>query len=155
MPGKAITSGFTLARPLAAVAIAIAIACGDPYVHTNPYDPAVPVEFNISGPDTLFADGDIGQYSANTTPAFPDSAVQWSSDNEDLLQPAGGGAFEDTFRAPLWPATATVRLLAKIGAIDTVGNNNSALGPAPPVKAWRHIGFKDVVVTRRAQNPPP
>jgi hypothetical protein len=131
-----------------AIAIATVTAC-DAYARTNPYDPAVPVEVTISGPDTLSVNGQIGQYRAVTVPALPDTAIHWQSANSDLLQFASPGAFENTFRVPVWPATATVRIFALIGAIDTVGNNNGALGPAPPVKIYRHTGYKDVVVTQR------
>ncbi len=44
------------------------VACGDPYLHTNPYDPVYPVEFAISGPDTLFSLGEIGQYTVQNQP---------------------------------------------------------------------------------------
>lgn len=47
-----------------------AFACGDPYQHTNPYDPAVPVEIDIGGPDTVFSYAELAQFMATTIPAF-------------------------------------------------------------------------------------
>ncbi|HEX7545283.1 MAG TPA: hypothetical protein VF368_01055, partial [Gemmatimonadaceae bacterium] len=37
------------------VILVAAVACGDPYAHTNPYDPLVSVTVVVSGPDTLFS----------------------------------------------------------------------------------------------------
>ena len=147
--GKPLMTPVRPSKPLIVVILVAAVACGDPYAHTNPYDPLASVEITISGPDTLFTKGEIGQYTALTVPAFPDSALDWGSADNDVLASAGSGQFQDTFRTPLWPATATIRLFVRIGAIDTVGNNAGALGPAPPITVWRHIGYKDVVVTQR------
>ena len=56
------------------------MACGDPYVATNKYDPAFPVQFTIAGPDTLFSLGEAAQYAATTVPAFSDTSFVWETD---------------------------------------------------------------------------
>lgn len=61
------------------MAFVAASACGDPYMHTNPYDPAVPVSITITGPDTLFSSFELATYSAEIIPAFPDTSIQWAS----------------------------------------------------------------------------
>jgi hypothetical protein len=65
---------------IVAAGLVVAFACGDPYLHTNPYDPAVPVDVTITGPDSLFSYGEIAQFGVETIPAFPDSAVIWTID---------------------------------------------------------------------------
>jgi hypothetical protein len=127
-------------------------ACGDPYLHNNPYDPATSVEFSISGPDSLFSLQQVGQYIAQISPVMPDTAVQWYSTNTGVLTPAGsGGAFVEQYGAPVWPATATVRVYAGVGAIDSLGGGGRL---AVPVTVYRHLAFKDVVVTQRDTNTP-
>ena len=137
-----------LAGLLGATLLVASLACGDPYLHTNPYDPAVPVEMNITGPDSLFSYGQIGQYSVQTIPAFPDSAIQWNIDTttihrggnidtiiggmlttnpgtgdtvvagDSLFKPIGVGTFQST-APPLDPTTQTVTVEALIGRVDT------------------------------------
>jgi hypothetical protein len=159
------------ALPLIGAAVLI-VACGDPYLHTNPYDPAVPVEIDITGPDSLFSYAEYAYYSAQFTPSFPDSAVQWFVDTFTLhrpgpvdttydgvtyripnrgdtvvdgtpyLTPSGQGTFE-SLKPPLEPATVTITVEAAVGAIDTT-LSNGAQG-----KAYRHVGYKQVVLTQR------
>jgi hypothetical protein len=154
---------------LGVVILGAAIACGDPYQHTNPYDPLVPVTVTVLGPDTLFSYREIGQYSAQSIPAFPDSAFQFGSGDSASLVPSTGGAFT-SLAPPLYPDTRTVRVSALIGQIDTLIDNQNqtcpfippvCVGgtpcpPPPPCKiattpslAWRHSGSKDVVLTQR------
>ena len=75
-------------RPGAAVAgaalLIIAFACGDPYLHTNPYDPVAPVTITIDGPDTIFSLGQLAQYTATEVPAFPDTALTWTIDTSTI-----------------------------------------------------------------------
>ena len=131
----------------AAVLVAF-FACGDPYLHTNPYDPAVPLEVNIAGPDSLFSYGEVAQYSVRTIPAFPDSAIRWNIDTttihrggnvdtifpngtftnpgtgdtvvegDSLFKPMGFGTYQST-APPLEPTTQTVTVEALIGRVDT------------------------------------
>lgn len=71
--------------PLITARVIAIVACGDPYRHTNPYDPAVPVAIAVSGPDTLFSSFQLATFSVQVAPAFPDTAIQWSSSG---LEPA-------------------------------------------------------------------
>ena len=149
------STGSRRSAPLTALALlTVAIACGDPYQHTNPYDPLVPVVVTVLGPDTLFSYREIGQYAAHSVPAFPDSAFQFGSVDSASLMPSMGGAFI-SLAPPLYPQTRTVRVSALVGQIDTIIDNqdlacNGACSiPATPSLAWRHSGSKDVVLTQR------
>lgn len=144
---------------VAAVLAVAAVACGDKYLHTNPYDPAVPVTVSVSGPDTLFSYYEPGQYSAQSIPAFPDSAFQFASGDSVTFSPSGPGKFT-SLAPPLYPATITVRVSALLGQIDTTVDNpniacppdlppDKCILPAAPSLAWRHSGSKDVVLTQR------
>ena len=155
---------------LGMMALVAAFACGDPYQHTNPYDPLVPVEISLTGPDTLFSYGELGQYSAQSVPALPDSSFQFGSSDSIAFAASGSGGFIS--RTPsLYPATQTVRVMAMLGQIDTTIENqdlgcpyyppcNNLTGLScpvhPPCKtsathslAWRHSGAKEVVLTQR------
>lgn len=159
-----------------AAALIVAFACGDPYLHTNPYDPAVPVEIAITGPDSLFSYGELAQYTVQTTPAFPDSAVQWTIDTvtihrggnvdtiingslttnpgtgdttvagDSIFKPVGVGSFQST-APPLDPASVTVTVVALIGGYDTT----LAIWGIGTIqtKGYRHVGYKTVVLTQR------
>jgi hypothetical protein len=155
---------------LGAIVFVAAFACGDPYKHTNPYDPLVPVEISLTGPDTLFSYGELGQYSAQSVPALPDSSFQFGSSDSIAFAASGHGAFISR-TPPLYPATQTVRVMAMLGQIDTVIENQDLTCPYfppcsdlsglncpfhPPCKtsathtlAWRHSGSKDVMLTQR------
>lgn len=147
-----------------AVLVVGAIACGDPYLHTNPYDPAVPVEIDISGPDTLFSYAELGQFTVRTVPGFPDSAIAWTVDSVSVpdgrvfarmldtivdgglfLKPSGAGAFQ-SIAPPLEPQTLTVAIGASIGMIDTTV---SRMYVGIQTTQYRHTGYKTVVVTQR------
>jgi hypothetical protein len=137
-----------LAALLGAMVIVAFFACGDPYLHTNPYDPAVPVQVNITGPDSLFSYGEVAQYSVRTIPAFSDSAITWNIDTttihrggnvdtiigccltanpgtgdtvvegDSLFKLKGFGTYQ-SIAPPLEPLTQTVTVEALIGRVDT------------------------------------
>ena len=156
------------ARLVPAVLLVAAIACGEKFQHDNPYDPIVPVTIVVSGPDTLFSFNEVGQYSAQSQPVFPDTAFQFGSEDSVALSPTLAGAFASK-TPPLYPATKTVRVSALLGQIDTISNKEDLscptappcrdLGncpPPPPCKvaathslAWRHSASKTVVLTQR------
>ncbi|HEY2849245.1 MAG TPA: hypothetical protein VGI97_05165 [Gemmatimonadaceae bacterium] len=151
------------------------VACGDPYMHTNPYDPVFPVEIDISGPDSIFSYEELAQYSAQTTPMFPDSAVTWLVDTFTLhrpgpvdtsfdgmtlplpnrgdtivegtsyFTPSTPGTFQ-SFKPPLEPTTLTVTIEALLGAVDTTVSVNGGL---VDTKTYRHTAYKKVVLTQR------
>lgn len=160
---------------LAGVAVLI-VACGDPYLHTNPYDPAVPVEIDIAGPDTIFSYAEVARYTVQTNPAFPDSAVAWLVDTFTLhrpgptdttingetftipnrgdtivdgtpyFTPTSPGAFA-AFKPPLEPTTLTVTIEALLGGVDTTVATYG--GGTSQTKTYRHTGFKQVVLMQR------
>lgn len=149
---------------IGAALLVAALACGDPYVHTNPYDPAVPVEFSITGPDTLFSYAELAQFTAATSPAFPDSAITWTVDSVTVpdgrqfvrmidtivdgglfLKPSGTGTFQ-SIAPPLEPTTLTIAVGASIGRIDTTV---SRMYMGVQTTQFRHSGYKSVVVTQR------
>ena len=157
---------------LAAAALVVAIACGDPYLHTNPYDPVVPVAYTFTGPDTLFSLGEIGQYRVQTTPAFPDSAFIWVIDtaqrfpvsvngdttvNGTVYASVAGNGSIQVRTLPLEPVSTTIGLHADIGTIDTLYN---VLLPGVLIGEFqqfevvkgvlaRHIGTKLIVMMQR------
>jgi hypothetical protein len=164
---------------LAAAGFITAVSCGDPYLHTNPYDPAVPVEFNITGPDTLFSYGELAQYGVQTVPSFPDTAVVWGIDTvtihrggnvdttiagmtfnvpgtgdttvagDSLFRPLGGGLFQST-APPLDPATVSMTVEVLIGGADTtVGRFIDGRTVAIHTEQYRHVGYKTVILTQR------
>ena len=142
---------------LCGVVILVAVvACGDPYKHTNPYDPAYPVTVTVTGPDSLFSYNELGQYGAVTAPVFPDTALRFASSDSSSFPPVGGPPGSATFKnggivaPPLWPATRTVTVSAGVGAIDTLAATaGSGVGPAQLATVWRHSGYKLVVLTQR------
>ena len=139
--------------------------CGDPYAATNPYDPDTPVTFTITGPDTLFSLGEIAQYRAQTTPAFPDTAFKWEVDTVTIFEPGRGNTIIDgatilapsftpgsfmSLAPPLEPANVTVAVAALVGSVDTT----TAVSIDTAVVTLRtllprHIGYKSVVLTQR------
>jgi hypothetical protein len=150
---------------LPGIAVLVAsLACGDPYLHTNPYDPAVPVEIVITGPDTLYSYAEVAQYAARTTPIFPDSAVVWTIDTVTVprgrfdgiadtvvdgglfLKPSGVGNFQ-SIAPPLEPATLTVAVGASLGGVDTTESRY----PQGTVRytLFRHSGYKSIVLMQR------
>jgi hypothetical protein len=132
------------------VVLAAFVACGDPYAHTNPYDPAVPEAITITGPDTTYSWFEEAQYTATTSPGFPDSSLEWVSSDVSAFVPAGNGVFTtgQLEPPPLYPATRSVTITVGIGGYDTTGQP-VANGPEPLVRAWRHTGSKVVVNTQR------
>lgn len=129
----------------------LSIACGDPYAHTNPYDPKVSVSVIVAGPDTLFSYSERGQYTAQAVPAFPDSSFQFGSSDSVAFAPSGRGGFISR-TPPLYPGTQTVRVMALLGQIDTLVDwtpLGPGIVPAIPTLSWRHSGSKNVVLTQR------
>lgn len=126
-------------------ALAAAVACGDPYVRTNPYDPAFPVTIDIVGPDTTFSYTEHATFSAQTSPPFPDTAVTWEVSDSIVFAPAGLATFE-AIGPPLYPATRMVTVFALIGAIDTtIGRDYTAI----KTQQFRHIASKVIYQTQR------
>jgi hypothetical protein len=156
------------------VSLAGLIACGDPYLRTNPYDPAVPVQATITGPDTLFSFGEFGQYSLQTDPVWPDTGIIWATDTftdyfvvvgtltsrcatqvtpgDTILLASGNGSYQ-SIRPPLEPYSFKVAIEAWLGTIDTTVAVNNMQCPGPngtlQISLPRHIAYKTVVVTQR------
>jgi hypothetical protein len=136
---------FALFCPALLVA---AVACSD-YAHTNPYDPATEVAIQISGPDTLFSSSELGTFSAQSIPAFPDSAFQWASSDSTVFFPSGIATFRSS-APPLYPLTQTVTVSALVGQQDTTEQEN--IGGANILintYVWRHAAYTQVVLTQR------
>ncbi|MFI5230923.1 MAG: hypothetical protein ACHQSE_00300 [Gemmatimonadales bacterium] len=153
--------------PLSVLAAAIfvtAVSCGDPYLHTNPYDPAYPVEFVITGPDSLFSYGEIAHYSVQTVPAFPDTAFRWDIDTvtvvnprdgvdsivdgHTVFNPSGPGAYT-SISPPLEPATVTISISASLGQVDTTVARCTPECHTIQTEQQRHTGYKSIVLTQR------
>jgi hypothetical protein len=128
-------------------AAVLAIACGDPYRHTNPYDPAFPVAVSVTGPDTLYNQGDIAQFGATSAPVFPDSSFTFGTNDSLSFTPAGPSAFV-SHNPPLYPTVHLVEVIAGIGAIDTFVPMAQP-GPAQRQIFFRHTGFLLVALTQR------
>jgi hypothetical protein len=129
-----------------AVGAALLVACGDPYQHTNPYDPVFPVNITVTGPDTIYNSFGLATYSAQSVPAFPDSAVSWES--VGLASSGGTGTFQaqGQLGQPLWPDYDTATVTALIGKVDTTISLNYL---TVRTSIWRHSGSKVVIVTQR------
>ena len=152
------------ARIVPVVLVFVAVASCEKFEHVNPYDPAVPVTIVVSGPDTLFSYNELGVYSAQSTPAFPDTSFKFGTVDSTVFFPSGTHGFT-SMKPPLYPLTQTVRLSASIGQIDTTLNiqvlgipaSDCPTPPAPcnvkvttkPSVEWRHSGYLDVVLTQR------
>lgn len=133
---------------LAAVAgLATLVACGDPYLHTNPYDPVYPVAVTVLGPDTIFSYSEIGNFSLQTDPAFPDTSVGFTVSDSVAFVPAGFGGFRSA-APPLYPLTRSVTVSGGVGAYDTLAAFASQ-GQARVITQWRHSAEKIVVLTQR------
>lgn len=152
------------------------VACGDPYLHTNPYDPAFPVAIDITGPDSVFSYAEFANYSAQIAPMFPDTAVSWLVDTFTLhrpgltdttidgvtypipnrgdtiidgtpyFMPRGPGTFQSV-EPPLEPTTVTVTIEALLGGVDTTVAVYG--GGTAQTKTYRHTGYKKVVLMQR------
>ena len=138
-----------IASLAAVAALVVTVACGDNYLHTNPYDPAVPVTIVISGPDTMFSYREQEQYLAHSIPSFPDSAFRYASSDSFVFLPAGPATFM-SLAPPLYPATRTATVVVGLGAIDTQPPSaGGAVGAAPHTVEFRHVAYKQVVLTQR------
>jgi hypothetical protein len=159
---------------IGAAVLAALVACGDPYLHTNPYDPAYPLEMTISGPDTLFSFEEIGQYTAQTNPPWSDTGFVWGIDTfseyfippppptngadpcwtltvrgDTALKGNGNGAYQSIL-PPLEPYSFKISIEASVGTIDTVTSYMACRGPVEGrITAPRHTGYKTVVITQR------
>ncbi len=132
-----------------AAALIAAIACGDSYLHTNPYDPLASVNIVLSGPDTIFSYTEIGNFTSLVMPAMPDTAVRFAVSDSVAFAPAGDGAFA-SMKPPLYPATKTVSVMALIGQVDTTISEDIGSTPVTvQTYVWRHMGSKNVVLTQR------
>jgi hypothetical protein len=140
-----LTPAIRLVPLLAAIALATLFACGDPYLHNNPYDPSDSVAITIAGPDTLFSYSELAQFTAQIVPAFPDSAVQWTTNDSAAFPPTGPATFRSN-APPLEPATSTVVVSARLGSIDTTVRQGTI---TVRTYAWRHVASKNVVLTQR------
>jgi hypothetical protein len=125
-----------------------AVACGDPYMRTNPYDDAVPVTVTISGPETLYSFREQGQYTATSVPAFPDSSFEYASSDSFVFSPAAHGTFT-SLAPPEYPAVRTATVVAGVGAYDTQPPSGGLAGPAGHITSFRHVAYKVVVLTQR------
>jgi hypothetical protein len=166
-------SRFRVMVLAAAIVAAAAVACGDPYLATNPYDPVTPVQFTITGPESLFSLGEAAEFSVQTTPAFPDTAFVWSTDTfydnqkflgQDTTTPIadgrlflasqGAGAYR-SLAPPLEPDAFNIAITVSVGNIDTT--EAQCLGEVNgfsncfrvQFKAPRHIAYRNVVVMQR------
>jgi hypothetical protein len=134
---------------LGGFALVAFFACGEPYRHTNPYDPAYPLSISIAGPDTLFSYQETGTYSVRSVPAFPDTAFRYGTSDSVAFPPAGVGTFRSN-GPPLYPATRSVTVSGFVGTIDTASSTAPlVVGPVPQVEIHRHAASKVVVLTQR------
>jgi hypothetical protein len=156
-----------------AVGLILLVACGDPYLHTNPYDPAHPVQFAFAGPDTLFSLAEIAHYTVATNPPFSDTSFTWGTAAfmdpfiPPPLPPACGNQFVsgdtalkriapgtyESILPPLEPYTFTIAIAVSVGAFDTVAFI-APCGSAGVLRLvrttqFRQTGYKSVVVTQR------
>jgi hypothetical protein len=137
----------------AAILLVVPLACGKDYLHTNPYDPEVPVTITLFGPDTVFSAFEVVHYTAQTSPAFPDSAVSFASSDTVDWTPSGPGSFESQ-SPPLYPATKQVTVFVYLGLVDTtiavdIGTGGGVVPVTIQTKIPRHTGFKNVILTQR------
>jgi hypothetical protein len=123
------------------------LACGDPYLHTNPYDPVYPVAVTVLGPDTVFSYTEIANFSLQTDPAFPDTSVGFTVSDSVAFVPAGFGGFRSA-APPLYPLTRSVTVSGGVGAYDTL-SSSSGEGQARMISLWRHSAEKIVLLTQR------
>lgn len=158
--------------PAIVVSLAVAIACGDPYAHANPYDPAYPVKMTITGPDTLFSLGEVGQYSLQTDPTWSDSGVVWAIDTftnyfivvgppsppcvtqvapgDTILLGSGNGSYRSIL-PPLEPYSFKVAIEVWLGTIDSTISEGTCGGGVitANITVPRHVAYKTVVVMQR------
>jgi hypothetical protein len=122
----------------AVVALLLSLACGEPFLHTNPYDPAVPITVTLDGPDTLFSSFEQAFYTAHADPpVFPDTAFFYQSSSPLILQ-AAPGSFT-VLATPLYPDAFGVEVAVGLGAIDT----------AKGVIAFRHSVTRTIYLSQR------
>ena len=60
-------------------AVAVADCGGGEYVHSNPFDPVVPVTLRIEGPDKTVAQFDTVRFKVVTDPVYDYGSAVWSA----------------------------------------------------------------------------
>jgi len=88
------------------------VACGGPeFVHSNPFDPSVPVTLRINGPDKTVAQFDTVRFKVVTDPAYDYGSAVWSATGGlEKLDDNG------TFRAPrIGQFSGPVQVTATLG----------------------------------------
>jgi len=84
-----------VAVTMAVLCAAALVACSGEFARNNPFDPAVPVELHIEGPDKTVAQFDTVHFTLVTEPDFDHGPVEWTASRElEKLDENG------TFRAP-------------------------------------------------------
>ncbi|HEV8411705.1 MAG TPA: hypothetical protein VGQ30_14450 [Gemmatimonadaceae bacterium] len=137
---------------LAAGALLLSFACGEPFVRTNPYDPNVPVTITLDGPDTIFNSFEQVPYIAHADPpVFPDTAFFYQSSNPIFLEAAPGSFFP--LLTTLYPAALAVTVTVGVGAIDTQpAFAGGGVGAAPHIIAFRHSVTKVIYLSQRIKH---
>jgi hypothetical protein len=97
--------------------LVLALACID-FQHTNPFDPAVPLQVTIR-PETLFSVGGVIQFTFATVPPLTDPEANWLGGSSHLsTAPLGSGGVFYSTGAPLWPQTEIVPMTIEVGRAD-------------------------------------
>ena len=130
-----------------AIVLTAAIACGDPYRHTNPYDPMTDVVVQLVGPDSVFSVGAFAQYTLQSTPPFLGGDAVWSSSSYDFRN-AAPGQFQ-LWTPPLWPTTEAIELSVAVGRYDTTTTTGGSVPVAKEVTMYRRTFTRTVVVSQR------
>jgi hypothetical protein len=86
--------------------VACALGCLD-LAHTNPFDPATPIDVSLTGPDSAYSLQQIIPFSFTSGTQWP-GVVGWRSTNEALLHSLGDGRFGVVGFAPAPNDTASV-----------------------------------------------
>lgn len=126
---------------------AFAFACGDPYRHTNPFDPATDVVVKLVGPDSVFSVGAFAQYTLESTPPFPVDDGVWSSSSFDF-RTAAAGQFQ-LWTPPLWPSTEAIEISVDVGRYDTTITSGERVAIAKTVTMYRRRFTRFVTVSQR------
>jgi hypothetical protein len=101
--------------------------CGE-FAHTNPFDPAVPVNVTITGPDSAFAQFDTLHFALTTDPAYDYADVQWEMSGLQRIDNSGTyrvGAIENYAAKPI-----TVTVTARVDSRTASKTVNVVFRPA-------------------------